>query len=161
MDAMAYRPVGVVHSPLKKAHGAPIQSIAASDVEGVVEVLPQYAEGLRDIEGFSHLILIYHFHLSDEHSLTVRPYLDDGTHGVFATRAPARPNPIGISVVRLVGVDGIKLHVTGLDILDGTPVLDIKPYVPQFDSIGTEKIGWLKGRVNMAEKTKDDGRFLK
>jgi tRNA-Thr(GGU) m(6)t(6)A37 methyltransferase TsaA len=159
MDAVVYRPVGVVHSPLKEAHGAPIQSIAARDVEGVIEVFPQYAEGLRDIEGFSHLILVYHFHLSDKPSLIVRPYLDDGTHGVFATRAPARPNPIGISLVRLVRVDGTKLHVTGVDILDGTPVLDIKPYVPQFDAIGTEKIGWLKDRIHMVEETKDDGRF--
>ena len=161
MDTIVYRPVGVVHSPLKKSYGAPIQSIAASDVEGVVEVLPQYIEGLRDIEGFSHLILIYHFHLSDKPSMIVRPHLDNGTHGVFATRAPIRPNPIGISVVRLVRVDGTKLHVTGLDILDGTPVLDIKPYVPQFDAIGIEKIGWLKDRINMTGKTKDDGRFQK
>jgi tRNA-Thr(GGU) m(6)t(6)A37 methyltransferase TsaA len=159
MDTIVYRPVGVVHSPLKEASGAPIQSFAARDIEGVVEVLPQYAEGLRDIEGFSHLILVYHFHLSSKSSLIVRPHLDDVTHGVFATRAPARPNPIGISVVRLVRVDGTKLHVAGLDILDGTPVLDIKPYVPQFDATGTEKIGWLKDRIHMAEKTKDDGRF--
>ena len=159
MDAVVYRPVGVVHSPLKEAHGAPIQSIAARDVEGVIEVFPQYAEGLRDIEGFSHLILIYHFHLSDKPSLIVRPYLDDRTHGIFATRAPARPNPIGISLVRLVRVDGTRLHVTGVDILDGTPVLDIKPYVPRFDAIETEKIGWLKDRIHMVEETKDDGRF--
>jgi tRNA-Thr(GGU) m(6)t(6)A37 methyltransferase TsaA len=159
MDAIVYRPVGVVHSPLKRAEGAPIQSTAARDTEGVVEVLPQYAEGLRDIEGFSHLILIYHFHLSGKPSLIVRPYLDDVTHGVFATRAPARPNPIGISVVRLARVDGTKLHVTGLDILDGTPILDIKPYVPQFDVTEAEKIGWLKDRISNVEKTKDDGRF--
>jgi tRNA-Thr(GGU) m(6)t(6)A37 methyltransferase TsaA len=161
MNAIVYRPIGVVHSPLKKTHGAPIQSFAAPDIEGVVEVLPQFAEGLRDIEGFSHLILIYHFHLSNEPTLTVRPYLDEETHGVFATRAPARPNSIGISVVRLLRVDGTKIHVAGLDILDGTPVLDIKPYVPQFDATGTEKIGWLKDRICMAEKTKDDGRFQK
>jgi tRNA-Thr(GGU) m(6)t(6)A37 methyltransferase TsaA len=161
MDTLVYRPVGIVHSPLKEASGAPIQSFVARDIEGVVEVLPQYVEGLRDIEGFSHLILIYHFHLSSKSSLIVRPHLDDGTHGVFATRAPARPNPIGISVVRLVRVDGTRLYVTGLDILDGTPVLDIKPYVPQFDATGTERIGWLRGRIHMAKGTKDDGRFQK
>jgi tRNA-Thr(GGU) m(6)t(6)A37 methyltransferase TsaA len=161
MSALVYRPVGVIHSPLKEPCGAPIQSVAARDVEGVVELYPQYAEGLRDIEGFSHLILIYHFHLSDKSSLIVRPYLDDGTHGVFATRAPARPNPIGISVVRLVRVDGTRLHITGVDILDGTPVLDIKPYIPQFDAVETEKIGWLKDRIRMVEETKDDGRFRK
>jgi tRNA-Thr(GGU) m(6)t(6)A37 methyltransferase TsaA len=159
MSTLVYRPIGVIHSPLKQPVGAPIQSVAARDVEGVIELFPQYAEGLRDIEGFSHLILIYHFHLSDKSSLIVRPYLDDETHGVFATRAPARPNPIGISVVRLARVDRTRLHVTGVDILDGTPLLDIKPYIPHFDAIETEKIGWLKDRIQMVEKTKDDGRF--
>jgi len=159
MNSLAYRPVGVIHSPLKEPFGAPIQSVAARDVEGVVELFPQYAEALRDIEGFSHLILIYHFHMSGKSSLIVRPYLDDETHGVFATRGPARPNPIGISVVRLARVDGTRLHITGVDILDGTPLLDIKPYIPQFDAIETEKIGWLKDRIHMVERTKDDGRF--
>jgi tRNA-Thr(GGU) m(6)t(6)A37 methyltransferase TsaA len=159
MDDIVYKPVGVVHSPFKEPRGTPIQSTAARDVEGVIEVFPQYAEGLRDIEGYSHLILIYHFHLCNEPSLIVRPYLDDGTHGVFATRAPARPNPIGISVVRLVRVDGTRLHVEGVDILDGTPVLDIKPYLPQFDAIDTERIGWLEGRIRMVEEIRDDGRF--
>jgi tRNA-Thr(GGU) m(6)t(6)A37 methyltransferase TsaA len=159
MDDVVYRPVGVVHSPFKEPYGTPIQSAAARNVEGVIEVFPQYAEGLRDIEGFSHLILIYHFHLCNEPSVIVRPYLGSGAHGVFATRAPARPNPIGISVVRLVRVDGTKLHVAGMDILDGTPVLDIKPYVPQFDAIETERIGWLKERINMVEEIRDDGRF--
>jgi tRNA-Thr(GGU) m(6)t(6)A37 methyltransferase TsaA len=161
MSALVYRPIGVIHSPLREPLGAPIQSVVARGVEGMVELFPQYAEGLRDIEGFSHLILIYHFHLSDRSSLIVRPYLDDETHGVFATRAPARPNPIGISVVRLARVDGTRLHITGVDILDGTPLLDIKPYIPQFDAIETEKIGWLRDRIRMVEETKDDGRFRK
>ena len=161
MDAILYNPIGIIHSPLKEPYGAPIQSITAHDVEGIAEVFAQYAEGLRDVEGFSHLILIYHFHLSNEPSLIVMPHLDDETHGVFATRAPARPNPIGISVVRLVKVDGRRLHLKGVDILDGTPVLDIKPYVPQFDAVETEKIGWLKDRIHMVEETKDDGRFRK
>jgi tRNA-Thr(GGU) m(6)t(6)A37 methyltransferase TsaA len=159
MSTLVYRPIGVIHSPLKEPVGAPIQPVAARDVEGVIELFPEYAEGLRDIEGFSHIILFYHFHLSDKSSLIVRPYLDDETHGIFATRAPARPNPIGISVVRLARVDGTRLHVTGVDILDGTPLLDIKPYIPQFDAIETEKIGWLKDHVHMVEETKDDGRF--
>ncbi|HXZ98461.1 MAG TPA: tRNA (N6-threonylcarbamoyladenosine(37)-N6)-methyltransferase TrmO [Candidatus Acidoferrum sp.] len=159
MSASVFRPIGVIHSPLKEGVGAPIQSVAARDVEGVVELFPQYAEGLRDIEGFSHIILIYHFHLSGKSSLIVRPYLDDETHGVFATRAPARPNPIGISVVRLARVDGTRLHVAGVDMLDGTPLLDIKPYIPQFDAIETERIGWLKDRIHMVEKTKGNGRF--
>jgi tRNA-Thr(GGU) m(6)t(6)A37 methyltransferase TsaA len=161
MNVIAYRPIGVIHSPFKAAAGAPIQSVAARHVEGVIEVFPEYAEGLRDIEGFSHLILIYHFHLCNEPSLIVRPYLDDETRGVFATRAPARPNSIGTSVVRLVRVDGRRLHVTGVDILDGTPLLDIKPYVPQFDALEAERIGWLKDRIYRVNETKDDGRFRK
>jgi tRNA-Thr(GGU) m(6)t(6)A37 methyltransferase TsaA len=159
MNDIVYRPIGVVHSPFKEPYGTPIQSAAARDIEGVIEVFPHYAEGLRDVEGFSHLILIYHFHLSNESSLIVKPHLDDGTHGVFATRAPNRPNPIGISVVRLVRVDGTKLHIKGVDTLDGTPVLDIKPYVPHFDAIETERIGWLKDRVHLVDETRDDGRF--
>jgi len=161
LNAIVYRPVGVVHSPLKEPHGAPIQSIGARDIEGVVEVFPEFAGGLCDIEGFSHLILIYHFHLCNEPALLVKPYLDERTHGIFATRAPSRPNPIGMSVVRLVKVDGTRLHVAGVDILDETPLLDIKPYVPQFDALKTDEIGWLKDRIHMAEETRDDGRFHK
>jgi len=159
MNDIVYRPIGVVHSPFKEPYGTPIQSVAARDVEGVIEVSPQYAEGLRDIEGFSHLILIYHFHLSSKPSLTVKPYLDEGMHGIFATRAPARPNPIGISVVCLVKVDETRLHVKGVDILDGTPVLDIKPYVPEFDRVEAKRIGWLRDRVHNVEEIRDDGRF--
>jgi tRNA-Thr(GGU) m(6)t(6)A37 methyltransferase TsaA len=157
--AIIYRPIGAIHSPFKEPRDAPIQSACARDIEGTVEIFPEYSEGLADLEGFSHIILIYHFHLSKGHSLRVKPYLDSELRGVFATRAPARPNPIGMSIVRLVKVEGGKLHVRDVDILDGTPLLDIKPYVPEFDSRSTEKIGWLSGKIGELPEIRDDGRF--
>ena len=126
-----------------------------------MELFPEYVKGLRDLAGFSHIVLIYHFHLSRPPSLLVRPYMDDVEHGVFATRAPSRPNPIGISVVRLVGIDGNVIHVRDVDIVDGTPLLDIKPYVPAFDVRETERIGWLAANVHKLPEAKDDGRFKK
>jgi tRNA-Thr(GGU) m(6)t(6)A37 methyltransferase TsaA len=122
-------------------------------------VFPEYAEGLRDLEGFSHIILIYHFHLSKVRSLRVVPYLDTEAHGVFATRAPSRPNPIGISVVRLVRIEQNTLHIQDVDIVDETPLLDIKPYVPQFDIREMQKIGWLQKKAHKISTSKDDGRF--
>ena len=160
-SVIGYRPIGVVHSPFKRPEGTPIQPTAARGVPGVVEVFPEYVEGLRDLEGFSHIILIYHFHLCKRCSLTVRPYMDDKHHGVFATRAPCRPNPIGISVVRLIKVNGNLLHVQDLDIIDGTPLLDIKPYVPEFDVREVERIGWLEKNVHKLLTSKDDGRFIR
>jgi tRNA-Thr(GGU) m(6)t(6)A37 methyltransferase TsaA len=137
----------------------PIQPLAARGVVGTVEVLPEYEEGLRDLEGFSHVFLLYHFHLSGPPSLRVRPFLDDTPRGVFATRAPSRPNPIGLSVVRLLGRQGRTLSVGELDIVDGTPVLDIKPFVPDFDNRLGCRVGWLDGRVDEARRRKGDGRF--
>jgi tRNA-Thr(GGU) m(6)t(6)A37 methyltransferase TsaA len=159
--AIIYKPIGAIHSPFKEPRDAPIQSACATDIEGTVEIFPEYSEGLADLEGFSHIILIYHFHLSKGHSLRVKPYLDNELRGVFATRAPARPNPIGMSIVRLVKVEGGKLYIRDVDILDGTPLLDIKPYVPEFDSRSTEKIGWLSGKIDELPETRDDGRFYR
>jgi tRNA-Thr(GGU) m(6)t(6)A37 methyltransferase TsaA len=157
--AIIYKPIGVIHSPFKEPRGAPIQSARAGDIEGTVEIFPEYSEGLADLEGFSYIILIYHFHLSKGHALRVKPYLDSELRGVFATRAPARPNPIGMSIVRLVKVEGGNLHIRDVDILDGTPLLDIKPYVPEFDSRSTEKIGWLSRKIDELPETRDDDRF--
>jgi tRNA-Thr(GGU) m(6)t(6)A37 methyltransferase TsaA len=157
--AIIYRPIGAMHSPFKEPRDAPIQSACAGDIEGTVEIFPEYSEGLADLEGFSHIILLYHFHLSKGCSLKVKPYLDSELRGVFATRAPARPNPIGMSIARLVKVDGSRLHIRDVDILDGTPLLDIKPYVPEFDSRSAEKIGWLTGKINELPETRGDGRF--
>jgi len=137
----------------------PIQPAGALGVKGTVEVFAQFCAGLKDIGGFSHIILVYHFHLSKGYSLEVSPFMDEKAHGVFATRAPARPNPIGISAVRLVGVEDCTLHVEDIDVVDGTPLLDIKPYVPEFDWRETERIGWLSGKSSSAGQQKADGRF--
>ncbi len=159
VEPVTYRPIGVIRSPFSAPEGTPIQPAGAKGVVGRVELLPEYRDGLKDLSGFSHIILIYHFHLSGRSSLLVRPYLDDEAHGVFATRAPSRPNPIGISVVRLVGVDGNVVRIEDIDIVDGTPLLDIKPYVPEFDIRHAARIGWLGGSVHKLPTARDDGRF--
>jgi tRNA-Thr(GGU) m(6)t(6)A37 methyltransferase TsaA len=160
MDEITYKPIGVIHSPFKEPKGTPIQPAGAKGTGGRVEVFPEYAEGLKDIEGFSHIILIYHFHLSKGASLTARPFMDSEARGVFAVRAPSRPNPIGISVVRLVRVEGVILHIQDVDIVDGTPLLDIKPYVPRFDVSEVERIGWLEENIHKVATSRDDGRFM-
>jgi len=159
MNEVRYKPIGIVHSQFKKPQNVPIQSVASKGIKGSVEVDREYAEGLKDIEGFSHIILIYHFHLSKAYSLIVEPYLDKNPHGVFSTRAPSRPNPIGISIVRLTKIEDNILHIQDVDIIDGTPLLDIKPYVPNFDQRKTVKIGWLKNKIKRIPTTSDDGRF--
>ena len=159
MDEIRYKPIGIIHSPFKEPKGTPIQPTAAKGVDGAVEVFPEYVEGLKDLDGFSHIILIYHFHLSRKFSLKVKPFMDDQIRGVFSTRAPSRPNPIGISVVRLIKIEKNVLHIRDVDIIDGTPLLDIKPYVPEFDVRVVDKIGWLERNVNKLSISKDDGRF--
>ncbi len=159
MKEIVYKPIGVIHSPFKDIRGIPVQPAAAKGIAGTVEVEPAYIEGLRDIEGFSYIILIYHLHLSKGYKLQVVPFLDDCFHGVFSTRAPRRPNPIGISIVRLIKVEGGIIHIEDIDILDGTPLLDLKPYVPEFDKREKVKIGWLSKNVDKISKTKSDERF--
>lgn len=161
MNEIKYKPIGVIHSPFKEPRGIPIQSVGAQGIDGTVELFPEYTEGLKDVEGFSHLILIYHFHLSKESPLKVKPYMDNKVHGVFAMRGPSRPNSIGISIVRLVRVEGNILHIQDIDIVDGTPLLDIKPYVPEFDIREVKKTGWLEKNVHKLSTSKDDGRFTK
>ena len=159
MSEIEYKPIGIIHSPFKEAKGTPIQPAGAKGIDGRVEVFPEYAEGLKDVEGFSHIILVYHFHLSKRAPLKVRPYMANEAHGVFAMRGPSRPNPIGISIVSLIRVEGNILHIQDVDIVDGTPLLDIKPYVPEFDVRGVKKIGWLEKNVHKLPKSIDDGRF--
>jgi tRNA-Thr(GGU) m(6)t(6)A37 methyltransferase TsaA len=161
MVEIKYKPIGIIHSPFKEPKGTPIQPSGAKGINGTVEIFPDYAEGLKDLEGFSHIILIYHFHLSKKASLKVKPYLDDEEHGVFAMRGPSRPNPIGISTVRLLRIEGTTLHIQDVDIVDGTPLLDIKPYVPEFDRREVQKRGWLEKKVQKLGITKDNGRFTK
>ena len=156
---ITYKPIGVIRTPFKSPVGVPIQPSAGRGIKGLVEVFPEYAEGLKDLEGFSHIILIYHFHLVKKSSLRVVPYMDDELRGVFATRAPARPNPIGISVVKLVKIEKNRLYIEDIDIVDGTPLLDIKPYVPEFDYRPKVRIGWLEKRIKKLKEMRDDGRF--
>jgi tRNA-Thr(GGU) m(6)t(6)A37 methyltransferase TsaA len=139
------RPIGVIHSPFREKEQTPIQP-SRSQAKGRVEVYPEFAAGLEDIEGFSHIILLYMFHQSSGFTLRVKPFLDDQQHGLFATRYPKRPNPIGISVVRLARRDENILEIEGVDVLDGTPLLDIKPYVSEFDLRNGTRSGWLEKR---------------
>ncbi len=153
-----FNPIGTIHTPFKDAQGMPIQPAGAQGIRGTVELLPEYAAGLQDLHGFSHIILLYVFHHSNSYSLVVTPFMDSAPRGVFATRAPNRPNSIGLSVVRLVRVDDTKLHIEGIDVLNGTPLLDIKPYAPEFDHpSGTVRTGWLeKSKQQVSEKRSDD-----
>ena len=161
MEPITYRPIGVIRSPFEEPHGTPIQPPAAAGVRGTVELDPAYTEGLKDLDGFSHLILIYHFHRSKSSSLQVKPFMDNRAHGVFAMRGPSRPNSIGVSIVRLLKIEANRLQIQDVDIVDGTPLLDIKPYVPEFDARhGAEvRIGWLGGNVQKLSESRDDGRF--
>ena len=156
-----YKPIGIIHSPFKEPKGTPIQPRKSGGVGGSVEVFPEYKDGLSDLDGFSHIILIYHMHLVNKFSLKVVPFLDDVMRGLFATRAPWRPNPIGMSVVRLEKIEGNTLFISELDMIDGTPLLDIKPYVTEFDVRAVDKAGWLEEKTKEIKKTVDDGRFTK
>ena len=138
-----YTPIGVIHSPHTEPEKTPAQPKFAKGIEGRVEVFPEYAEGLEDLDGFSHVFLVFHFHECGEPKLKFKPYLDDVERGVFATRAPCRPNPIGFSVCRLVSREGNILRVEDVDILDGTPLLDIKPVVDRFDRHEDLRCGWM------------------
>jgi len=140
------RPIGVIHSPFTEKDQTPIQ-VTRSQALGRVEVFPEFADGLKDIENLSHIHLLYVFHQSSGYVLQIKPFLDDQEHGIFATRYPYRPNPIGLSTVRLVSRQNNMLSIEGVDVLDGTPLLDIKPYVPDFD-LRTEGVraGWYETR---------------
>jgi tRNA-Thr(GGU) m(6)t(6)A37 methyltransferase TsaA len=143
---MKIKPIGIIHSPFKSKQETPIQPFRSKAV-GKIEVFKEYERGLDDIEGFSHLILIYKFHRSRGFSLKVKPFLDDRLRGLFATRAPRRPNQIGLSVVKLIRRRGNILFVNGIDVIDGTPLLDIKPYVPDFNSGEEVRTCWIEGRM--------------
>lgn len=158
MDIL-YHPIGVIRSPFTSVGSMPVQPVGAGGAQGAVEVDPLYQEGLKDLGGFSHLILIYHFHKARPCSLTVTPFLDTQARGLFATRAPSRPNSIGLSVVELIGVEGNRLSVAKIDILDRTPLLDIKPYVPEFDA-RPDAIGeWVEITRGAASSKLSDDRF--
>lgn len=153
--------IGIIHTPFRDRKGMPIQPKAGKGIRGTIEIFEEYVDGLDDLEGFSHIILLFHLHKSGEYKMKVVPYLDTQERGLFATRAPRRPNPIGMSVVRLDRVDGNTMHIQDLDILDGTPLLDIKPYVPEFSAEEEIRTGWLEEARKRAGAKRSDGRFNK
>jgi tRNA-Thr(GGU) m(6)t(6)A37 methyltransferase TsaA len=154
-----FAPIGIIHSPFMEQEGMPIQPPGAAGVKGTVEVLEDFHSGLKDLEGFSHIILLYHFHRSQGFNLHVVPFMDSEPRGVFATRAPKRPNPIGFSVVQLDKIEDGVLYIRNVDILDGTPLLDIKPYVPEFDTYVETRTGWLEIARKTVSSRKSDDRF--
>ena len=154
-----YTPIGIIRSPFSEPSGMPIQPGGAMGIPGQIHLEAQYAPGLKDLDGFSHILLLYHLHMVEDFNLIVTPFLDTQPRGVFATRAPKRPNPIGLSVVKLVRVQGNVLHIENVDILDGTPLLDIKPYAPQFDGVDRVRTGWLQAAEGDIQKARSDDRF--
>jgi len=154
-----YTPIGVIRTPWQEPQGMPIQPPGGADAAGTVEVFGDYADGLKDLEGFSHVILLYHFHRNGGYSLQVTPFMDTVPRGIFAIRAPRRPNPIGLSVVQLDRRDGAVLHVHGVDMLDGTPLIDIKPFVPEFDAPKATRTGWLEQARKGVAGHRSDDRF--
>lgn len=156
-----YHPIGIIHSPFTKPEGMPIQPAGAAGIRGTAELWPEYMQGLKDLAGFSHIILLYHFHQSAGCRLQVTPFMDTKPHGVFATRAPRRPNAIGLSIVKLLQVEAATLHIENVDVLDGTPLLDLKPYVPDFDKQSEVRVGWLEGAKEAVDSRKSDARFTR
>ncbi|MBG0790477.1 MAG: tRNA (N6-threonylcarbamoyladenosine(37)-N6)-methyltransferase TrmO [Desulfovibrionaceae bacterium] len=160
MNTTTIIPIGIIHTPFKELDNMPIQPAGARDVIGEIEVFEEFAEGLQDLDGFSHIHLLYHFHKNSGYKLKVTPFMDTVERGLFATRAPRRPNMIGLSVVRLESVRDNILRVRGIDVLDGTPLIDIKPYVAKFDAVPADSFGWLDENADKAETLKSDFRFV-
>lgn len=158
MNPITLTPIGVIRTPFTTFEGMPIQAVTATDIRGEIELDPALAPGLRDIEGFSHLILIYHLHRMEAPLLEVTPFLDPQPHGVFATRAPRRPNGLGLSTVRLLSVSGPRLQIAEVDMLDGTPLLDIKPYVPHFDDRPNAQIGWFAAQIHRVGRARSSAQ---
>jgi len=160
MGSIVFQPIGIIHTPFPEPKGIPIQPAGGAGIKATIEVFPEYQAGLADLEGFSHIALLYFFHKSEGYKLQVVPFMDTVKRGLFATRAPKRPNPIGLSVVQLDEIkDGI-LHIQNIDIVDGTPLLDIKPYVPEFDHQSNIRTGWLEDARKTVSKRRSDERFV-
>jgi len=151
---ISFKPIGVLHTEFNEKANVPIQPIFSKS-KGTVELFPEFVQGLKDLEGFSHIILIYYFHESKGFDLEVKPFLDDKKRGVFATRSPKRPNQIGMSIVELEKIKENILYIKGADIIDKTPLLDIKPYIKDFDLVKESKQGWIDGKVKKNHKSDD------
>jgi tRNA (adenine37-N6)-methyltransferase len=159
LEPVTFRPIGIIRTPFEWTEGMPVQAVAAAGARGRIELDPAFVEGLADLDGFSHVILLYHLHRISEPRLTVTPFLDDRPHGIFATRSPARPDPIGLSTVRLVGIADATIEIEDVDMVDGTPLLDIKPYVPGLDDRPGARSGWYTDRLDRLPTTRADNRF--
>ncbi len=159
MMKIEYTPIGILHSPFMKQTDMPIQPTAAAGIKGTIELFTEFREGLDDIGGFSHIILLYHFHRSHDFNLKVVPFMDSVSRGLFSTRAPRRPNPIGLSVVQLDKVENNILYINNVDMLDGTPLLDIKPYIPEFDAQDNVRTGWFTKTREAVSRRRSDDRF--
>ncbi len=153
-------PIGIIETPFDDLKGMPIQPSGADKIQGTIIIDKEYEEGLSDLEGFSHIILLYHFHKSKGYNLMVKPFMDDQQRGLFSTRAPRRPNSIGLSIVQLIKIENNKISIQGIDVLNGTPLIDIKPYVPGFDAREVTKLGWLDKNYKKSESLKSDDRFI-
>lgn len=160
MTKIVLNPIGVIRTPHTDVKNMPIQPVAAEGVRGYIELLPEYVDGLKDIDGFSHLTLLYRFHKIEGYELQVIPFMDTEKRGIFACKAPKRPNAIGLSTVKLIGVEGNILHIEQVDMLDGTPLIDIKPFYPRYDNRSDVTIGWLEKNNDLPlEKLRSDERF--
>lgn len=160
MNEILIRPIGIIHSPFTDRADMPIQPCGARDTAGRVVLDKALASGLRDLDGFSHIYLLYHFHMSQGFDLTVVPFMEPAERGLFSTRAPRRPNQIGMSVVRLLRIEGNVLHILGVDVLDGTPLVDIKPYFRTFDAFPEAVSGWAERHQEQAGEVRSDDRFI-
>lgn len=158
---MFMKPIGIIHTPFHSLEDMPIQPGGAGEITGTVVVDEQFSEGLADLDGFSHIYLLYSFHMAKRTALTVIPFMDISPRGVFATRSPLRPNHIGLSIVRLAAIAGNIITVQGIDVIDGTPLLDIKPYIAAFDAVRQSQSGWMRASPEDVSQKRSDGRFAK
>lgn len=154
-----FSPIGIIHTPFKTIENMPIQPTADKSSEGWIEIYDEYSDGLADLDGFSHIYLLFYLHECNSYQLKVKPFLDTVERGIFATRSPARPNPVGLSVVTLMSVTGNILKIQGIDILDGTPLIDIKPFVPMFEDRTNVRTGWFSDKEKDLPGRFSDGRF--
>ncbi len=156
---ITFESIGLIHTPFNDIEGMPIQPTGAQGIQGTIEIYEAFVPGLQDLDGFSHIILLYYLHKVQSSALVVKPFLDTKERGIFATRAPKRPNPIGFSIVRLNGIQGNTLQIENVDILNHTPLIDIKPYLPEFDQYPADRLGWYETVQGKVKTQRSDSRF--